>query len=123
MENVKTYLINLRKINYRAVIKFIITLFYLFASIITSYCIFQYMLYSSKTGMENVMLSILYSVGLSAFTIFLLGLLSIFTHFIFVKLIYSDEVKNAAYVLLQNKRKEIQKSNTDESDEVEQINS
>lgn len=74
---------------------------------------------------ENTALILLYSVSLSAIFIFLLGMLSIFTHFVYIKLIYGDEIRNAAYVLLKRKNKTKEKTNhiiKDETKETTQIN-
>lgn len=96
------------EINSRVIIKAVITLFYLLSSIWSTYLIFSFMLTNNINNVgqpvENIALVLLYSVGLSALTIFMLGLLSIFTHFVYVKLIYGNEIRNAAYVLLKNKR-------------------
>jgi hypothetical protein len=37
-----------------------------------------------------------------------LGLLSLFTHFVFVRLVYSDDIKIAAISMIRNKRKDNQ---------------
>jgi len=54
---------------------------------------------------ENTLMIMLIATGFSAIGVFLLGLLSMFTYFIFVKLIFTDEIKEAAMLYLMRKRK------------------
>ena len=77
-----------------------------------------------NSKVENVTLILIYSVGLSALGVFLLGILSLFTFYVYIKIIFGDEVKNAAMSLLDRKRfthkKEITKKVTEP--DTEQIN-
>lgn len=117
------------KLDFRPIIKIVITMFYLLASIWVSHLIFSYMFESGQftvdnSKVENVTLILIYSVGLSALGVFLLGILSLFTFYVYIKIIFGDEVKNAAMSLLDRKRflnkKEITKKIVEP--ETEQIN-
>lgn len=97
------------KLDFKPIIKIVITLFYLLSSIWVSQLIFSYMfdtahLSVDHSKVENVTLILIYSVGLSALGVFLLGILSLFTFYVYIKIIFGDEVKNAALSLLDRKR-------------------
>ena len=68
------------------------------------------MKFSPDNWNENTLMILLYSVGISMICIFLMGLLSIFIHFVFVRLNYTDEIREAAFHLLRRNRTEIKKS-------------
>lgn len=93
------------------IIKFIITLFFLLISYWVTYLIFNRnfsqttMEFAVENQNENTLMILLVSTILSAIGIFLLGLLSLFIHFVFIKLIYSDEIKHAAYFYIKNNRR------------------
>ncbi len=94
------------------VIKFIITLFFLVTSYWVTYLVFsrnfahEGIKYSADNWNENTFMILLISTSLSAVGVFFLGILSMFTHFVFIKLIYSDEIKQAALFYLKNKKRE-----------------
>lgn len=91
-------------------IKFIITLFFLLISYWITYLIFNRnfaqtsMEFAVDNQNENTLMILLVSTILSMVGIFLLGILSIFVHFVFIKLIYSNEIKQAAYFYIKNNR-------------------
>ena len=92
-------------------IKFAITAFYLLVSYWVTCLIFEKefaattMKHAVDSQYENTLMILLVSTAFSAVGIFLLGLLSIFTHYVFTKLIFADEVKYAALLYLKNRRK------------------
>lgn len=96
--------------NKKIILKLIITTFYLLMSILTSYLIFNYFLSTSVSvngeRIEPISLTILYSIGLSAVSVFMYGILALFMNFVFVKLIFSDEIKVAALTLLKYRKEQ-----------------
>jgi hypothetical protein len=93
-------------------IKFLITLFFLVASYWVVYLVFQRHFVSSgmsfavENNTENTFMILIVSTALSVVGIFCMGLLSLFVNFVFVKLVFSDEIREAARHMLINKRKE-----------------
>lgn len=70
---------------------------------------------------ENTLMIMLIATGFSAIGVFLLGLLSMFTYWIFVKLIFADEIKEAAMLYLMRKHKQVRndiKNKQNQGDEV-----
>lgn len=94
------------------IIKFLVTLFFLATSYWVTYLIFERnfmhagMQYSADSWNENTLMILLTSTAFSAIGVLCLGVLSMFTHFVFIKLIYADEIKQAAYFYVKNKRRE-----------------
>ena len=93
-------------------IKFIITLFFLTTSYWITYLVFSRnfshagIMFSAEDWNENTFMILLTSTGLSAIGVFFLGILSMFTHFVFIKLIYADEIKQAAVFYIKNRNKD-----------------
>ena len=93
------------------ILKLSITTFFLFASFWISILIFakgfahEGLQYSVDNANENTFMVLLVCTLLSAINVFFMGCLSLFTHFVFVKLIYSNEIKQGAIFLLKQKRK------------------
>lgn len=96
-------------------IKIAITAFYLLVSYWVTCLIFEKefaataMKHSVDSHYENTLMILLISTLFSAVGVFLLGLLSLFTHHVFTKLIYSNEIKYAAMLYLKDKRKKSHK--------------
>lgn len=92
-------------------IKFTITLFFLISSYWVSYLIFNRnfanagISYSADDWNENTFMILLTSTCLSAIGILFLGILSVFTNFVFVRLIYAEEIKHAAVFYVKNRKK------------------
>jgi len=92
------------------IIKFIITLFFLISSYWVSYLIFsrnflrEGINYSADNWNENTFMILLTSTALSFVAIFFLGILSIFTNFVFIKMIYAEEIKQAAVFYVKNRK-------------------
>ena len=90
------------------IVKYIITTFFLILSYFVTLLIFTKFLNGSPISVDNlnedILLKLITGTLLSCVGIFFLGLLSIFTNFVFVKLIYNDEIKEAAYILIKEKR-------------------
>ncbi len=90
------------------IVKYIITTFFLILSYFVTLLIFTKFLNGSPITVDNlnedILLKLITGTLLSCVGIFFLGLLSIFTNFVFVKLIYNDEIKEAAYILMKEKR-------------------
>ena len=93
------------------IVKVIITCAFLISSYWVSYLVFQRhfsaigMNYAVDNNTENTFMILLVSTGLSAVGIFCMGLLAIFTNFVFVKLTFVDEIKQNAYMMLREKKK------------------
>jgi hypothetical protein len=93
------------------IIKLIITLFFLTTSYWVTYLVFSRnfshagIMFSAEDWNENTFMILLTSTGLSAVGVLFLGILSMFTHFVFVKLIYADEIKQAAIFYIKNRNK------------------
>jgi len=93
-------------------IKFIITLFFLTTSYWITYLVFSRnfshagIMFSAEDWNENTFMILLTSTALSAVGVFFIGILSMFTHFVFVKLIYADEIKQAAVFYIKNRNKD-----------------
>ncbi len=100
-------------------IKLSIATFYLLASFWVSYLIFSRgfihkgMEFSVDSETENTFMILTVCTLLSGVCVLFLGLLSMFTNFVFVRLIYADEIKQGAFFLINKKRKE---KNTDVKD-------
>jgi hypothetical protein len=90
------------------IVKYIITTFFLILSYFVTLLIFTKFLNGSTITVDNlnedILLKLITGTLLSCVGIFFLGLLSIFTNFVFVKLIYNDEIREAAYILIREKR-------------------
>ncbi len=92
------------------IIKAIITGFYLIASCWITFLVFERnfvhakMQFSPDSQYENTLMILLVATMFSAVGVFLMGLLSMFTHFVFIKLIFSDEIKRAAFLYLKRER-------------------
>ena len=91
--------------------KLAITGFFLSASFWVTYLIFNRgfmhkgMEFSVDNQTENTFMILLVCTVLSAVAVFFLGLLSMFTHFVFVRLIYADDIKIAALSMLRKRRR------------------
>lgn len=91
-------------------IKLLITVFFLLVSFWLSILIFkrnftQHELeFAVDNHIENNFMILIVSTILSAVGVFLLGLLSLFVNFVFVKLIYTDEINKQAFNLLKFRR-------------------
>lgn len=91
-------------------IKLAITGFFLLASFILTELIFMRgfahtgLEFAVDNSAENTLMILIVSTVLSAVGIFFLGLLSMFTYFVFIKLIYADEIKHGALQYLRYKR-------------------
>lgn len=96
-------------------VKFAITAFYLIVSYWVTCLIFEKEFASTAikhavdSKYENTLMILLISTTFSAIGVFLLGLLSMFTHYVFTKLIFADEIKYAALLYLKNRRKPTKK--------------
>lgn len=92
-------------------VKTIITVFFLLLSYFSIYLIFNRYFWtpgltkSVDDHTENTFMLLLTCTGLSGVAILCSGIISMFTHFVFVKIAFSQEIKEAAYFLLKNKRK------------------
>ncbi len=92
------------------IIKFTITLFFLFSTYFIIYCIFsknfvhEGLVYSVDSWKENQFLIMINSTWMSMIAVICLGTLSIFTNFVFVRLVYSNEIKESALILLKEKQ-------------------
>lgn len=91
--------------------KYAIITFYLLASYWVTCLVFEkgfaeHGIQHSADGShyENTLMILLIATGFSAIGVFLLGLLSMFTYYIFVKLIFTDEIKEAALIHLMRNR-------------------
>src|SRR3972149_4196922 len=93
------------------IIKISITFFFLVSSYWVTYLIFSRnfahagISFAVDNWTENTFMILLLSTSLSIAGIFFTGILSMFTHFIFVKLIYSDESKQAAFFYIKNRNR------------------
>lgn len=93
------------------IIKFFITLLFLATSYGLSYLIFSRnfahmnMEFSADNWDENTFMIVITSTGLSMVGVLCMGLLSMFANFVFVRLVYVNEIKQAAYFLVQKNRK------------------
>lgn len=98
-----------------AIIKFIITAFFLCVSYWIVYLIFNRnfvhagMQFSADNWNENTFMILLISTLLSIAGVFFVGILSMFVHFVFIKLIYADEIKSAAYFIIKNRGNKVSK--------------
>ena len=98
------------------IIKGIITLCFLISSYWVTFLIFKRqfsnpeMKFSPDSWSENTLMLLLLSIGISMIGVFLMGLLSIFTHFVFVRLMYTDEIREAAFHIIRRNRTAIKKS-------------
>lgn len=94
--------------------KLAITGFFLSASFWVTYLIFMrglaptHLQMSVDSHTEDRFMILLVCTLLSAVGVLFLGLLSLFTHFVFVRLVYSDDIKIAAISMIRNKRKDNQ---------------
>lgn len=92
-------------------IKFLITIFYLCASFFITVMIFsknfahEGLKFSVDSWSENQFLIILNSTWMSVISVFLLGICSIFTNFVFVRIIYNNEIREAALTILKVRKK------------------
>lgn len=92
------------------IIKLTITLFFLFSSYFITYCIFtknfmhEGLVYSVDSWKENQFLIIINSTWMSMLAVLCLGVLSVFINFVFVRLVYSNEIKESALILLKDKQ-------------------
>jgi len=92
-------------------IKVIITTFFILSSYWITYLIFSRnfahagISFAVDNWTENTFMILLISTSLSIVGVFFTGILSLFTHFIFIKLIYADEIKHAAYFYVKNRNK------------------
>lgn len=92
-------------------VKVVITLFFLLISYWVTYLIFGRnfshagISFAVDNWTENTFMILLISTGLSIVGVFFTGILSMFTHFIFIRLIYADEIKQAAYFYVKNRNK------------------
>ena len=108
------------------IIKLTITLFFLFSSYFISYCIFsknfihEGLVYSVDSWKENQFLIIINSTWMSMLAVLCLGILSVFINFVFVRLVYSNEIKESALILLKDKQNKSRPSPIDIV--MEQIN-
>lgn len=108
-------------------VKVVITCMFLVASYWVSYLVFQRhfsasgMNYAVENNTENTFMILLISTGLSAIGILCMGVLAIFTNFVFVKLTFTDEIKQTAYIMLKEKKKspELKKYH----DDIKKLNS
>ena len=93
------------------IIKFFITLSFLATSYWLSYLIFSRnfahmnMEFSADNWDENTFMIVITSTGLSMVGVLCMGLLSMFANFVFIRLVYVNEIKQAAYFLVQKNRK------------------
>lgn len=100
----------LNKIIYMKYIKFIIAIFFLIASFWLTGLIFEHgfattdLKYAVNDTNENTLMILIISTLLSAIGIFFMGVLALFTYFVFVKLLYADEIKRGAFQLLKYRR-------------------
>lgn len=96
-------------------IKLLITLFYLSISFFITTLIFnknfehEGLKYSVDSWTENQFLIIINSTGMSIIAILALGVCAIFMNFIFVRIIYNNEIKEAALVILKTRKNNITK--------------
>lgn len=93
-------------------IKFIITLFFITMSYWVTCLVFQRnfkhagMAFSADDWTENTLMILLTSTFISMAGVLCIGVLSMFTHFVFIKLIYADEIKQAAFFYIKNRNKD-----------------
>ena len=89
------------------IIKFCITIFYLWLSFFITTMIFcknfahEGLKYSVDSWTENQFMVILNSTWMSLIAIFLLGICAVFINFMFVRIIYNHEIKEAAMTMLK----------------------
>lgn len=92
-------------------IKVFITSFFLLSSYWITYLIFNRnfshagISFAVDNWTENTFMILLISTTLSIVGVFFTGILSMFTHFIFIKLIFTEEIKQAAYFYVKNRNK------------------
>lgn len=107
-------------------LKQIIASIFLIGSIWLSYLIFSRiysypgMEFSVDSNLENHFMMLLIGTVLSMIGIFFSGLLALFSHFVFVKILFVDDIKSAAFNFLKSKRKHLNinryKNKEDQSD-------
>lgn len=103
------------------IIKQIIAVTFLIASMWLGYLIFenefngctviydtQYELHDSTIGTTTKLIRGTIFTGMS---IFFLGLLAMFSNFVFFRLLFKDDIKNNAIYYLKDRRKQINKAN------------
>jgi putative exporter of polyketide antibiotics len=99
-------------------IKLSITTFFLFISFWLTTLIFgkQFSVnnleYAIDNHTENTLMILIISTVLSAIGIFLLGLLALFIHYVFVKLTFHNEIRKDAFLLLKYRRNKQNKLKT-----------
>jgi hypothetical protein len=99
-------------------IKYIIALFFLVNTFWTVYLIFSRlyshpgMEFSVDSGLENHFMMLIIGTTLSMVSVFLNGLLSLFTHWVFVKLLFIDDIKKSALEFLKRKRSKLNRNKT-----------
>jgi hypothetical protein len=92
-------------------IKFVITMFFLCISYWVIVLIFGRefahvgIKYAAESWNENTLMILLIATGQSCVAVFCLGVLSMFVRFVFVKLVYAEEIKHAAYYMIKNRKK------------------
>lgn len=92
-------------------IKFLVTIFYLCTSFFITIMIFNKnfahdgLKYSVDSWTENQFMIVLNSTWMSLIAIFLLGICAIFMNFMFVRVIYNNEIKEAALTMLKIRKK------------------
>jgi len=64
------------------------------------------MAFSADDWTENTLMILLTSTFISMAGVLCIGVLSMFTHFVFIKLIYADEIKQAAFFYIKNRNKD-----------------
>jgi len=93
-------------------VKFAIIAFYLIVSYWVTALIFEKefaataIKHAVDSKYENTLMILLISTGFSAIAVFLLGLLSLFTNFVFVRLVFTDEIKSGAMAIINKKRRQ-----------------
>jgi len=114
-------------------IKGIITTLFLLGSAWISFLVFEYE-FSKKVlihtadlnSTENLLLILLLGTVFSVLGILCMGVIALFTRFVFVKLVLADEIREAAYLYYiekKNKNTDDNVTTDDSTSEIKSINS
>ncbi len=101
------------KFNSMTVIKFLITMFFLFIAFTTITAIFRLnfdhvgLKFSVDSWTEEQVLMIVHSVWMSMLAVLCMGILAIWINFVFVRIIYNKEIREAAITLLRDRKKQV----------------
>lgn len=104
------YICNMKIIN---VVKYIIIIFFLLLCLFTIFNIFllnfkhHNLKFSVDSWNEEQILIILNSIWISMLAVLCIGILSVWINFIFIRIVFNDEIREAALSLLKNREKPI----------------